>query len=206
MAITTNATVQGYAGVLRPFTDKQVNWAWLLQRLPIFVLSIESSYNVWGYLRLTGTNPAVSLIGSIGFDIVFIGMVALSDQIRELVTDELGKVSKHHIDWLFWCINLGALLAAFLGGLLYHSGGSYSKVTAESLTRAAMFPVLSLLYTLYFDKKVKKIKEQHEGLIRAYPLACEYCGKRYKSDEVKKLNGHKAQCEARKQHNASGST
>lgn len=203
MASAANtANLHQLAKELVPRINGKVNIAWLLQRLPIFVLSIESAYNVWGYLRLTGTNVLISIIGSIGFDAIYIGLVALSDQIREIVLDNSGKLAKGHIDFLFWCINVGAVAAAFLAGLLYHSGGSYSQVTAESFTRAILFPVLSLLYTLYFDRKAKRIKQQNETMLKQYPLFCEFCGRRYKEGEEKKLNGHKAQCTVRRQNTA----
>lgn len=187
---------------LKPLIGKQINWTWLLQRAPIVILSVESAANVFGYLKLTNTHEIISWVGAGGFDAVFVGMVALSDQIRELEVDEAGKIKKGQTDYLFWSINLGALVSSFAFGLLYHSGGSYSAVTPESFTRALVFPFLSLLYTLYFDRKVKMIKVQREKVLRDYPLACEYCSKRFKAGEQKKLNGHLAQCDARKQQKA----
>lgn len=195
---------------LKPWVNNTLNYSWVLQRLPVFVLSIESAYGVYAYLKLTDTPDVIAIIGSIAFDSVFIGMIALSDQIHEIEITSHQGVTKRNIDYLFWLINIGALLSAFLFGLLAHSNGSYALVTSEAITRAGVFPFMSLAYTIFFDRQVGLIKKEisadrqkRKELIELYPLECEYCKGRYKAGEGKRLNGHKAQCSVRAQQTMS---
>lgn len=165
------------------------NWVWLAQRLPILALAVESSYNVYGFLIITHTPYIISFVGAVSFDLVFIGMVALADQLYE--------AKDKWDDYLFWCINLGALLAAFLFGLLYHSKGSYATVTPESFTRAIMFPVLSLLYNVMFHRKTKVALEAKNNEDKENPFNClnAGCDRRFKT--AKARNGHMGLCSYR---------
>lgn len=139
---------------------KSINWKWLLQRSPILALGIDSSYNVAVYISLDGTPLIIQIITGITFDLIFVGMIALADQFRS---------DKTYSNFLFWIINIGAMLLAAIFGTLAHSSGSYAFVTLESITRGIAFPILGLLYNIYYhavtsevaeDKRKVQLKEQ----------------------------------------------
>lgn len=139
---------------------KSINWTWVLQRTPILALGIDSSYNVAKFVGLVTTSLLMQVITGATFDLIFVGMIALADQFRS---------DKLYSNILFWIINIGAMLLAAIFGTLAYSNGSYALVTAESLTRGIAFPVLGLLYNLYYhavtsevaaDKRKAQLKEQ----------------------------------------------
>ncbi len=139
---------------------KSINWTWVLQRAPILALGIDSSYNVAKYTSIATPVVLIQVITGVTFDLIFVGMIALADQFRS---------DKVYSNILFWVINVGAMLLAAVFGTLAYSNGSYADVTAESMTRGIAFPVLGLLYNLYYhavtseiatDKRKAQLKEQ----------------------------------------------
>lgn len=179
---------------------KRFNWRWFFQRLPILALGIDNSYNVAKYVGLTNGGLLIQVIVGITFDIVFIGMIALADQFR---TTKLQSVL------LFWTINLIAMLVAAVLGTLAYSSGLYAAITLESLTRGIAFPLLGLLYNLYYfvvtsevardrlDQAkllIEREQEDRKALLEK-PYECEYCHARF--DTYRKRNGHLARCQLR---------
>lgn len=177
---------------------KTLNWRWLLQRSPILALGIDSSYNVAKFISLDGTPPVIQIVTGVTFDLIFVGMIALADQFRS--ESRASKV-------LFWCINIIAMLVAAVLGSLAYSSGAYVAITHESFTRGAAFPLLGLLYNIYYHtvtgelmadarKQVQLLADREaedRKELAAKPYECDFCGKRFES--IKQRNGHLARCQ-----------
>jgi hypothetical protein len=184
MAITFNQKFQPFnVDTSLPWYSR-FNWRWFLQRIPIVALAIDSSYNIAKYIGLDQTPLLIQFICGLTFDLIFIGMVALADQFRS---------AERSNNLLFWSINGGAMLLAAIFGTLAYSGGSYSLVTPESFTRGVGFPVLGLLYNLFYHNATGIALEKERKEIEANPYQCNGCKRRFA--KVKQLNGHMAQCQ-----------
>jgi hypothetical protein len=196
---------------------RRVNWKWLLQRSPILALGIDSSYNVAKYVGIDGTPLIIQIITGVTFDLIFVGMIALADQFRN---DKLWS------NVLFWIINAIAMLVAATLGTLAYSYGLYYQITFESATRGIAFPLLGLLYNLYYHTVTSEIMEdqrkqakkeadrianaaalkllhdeEDRKTLLAFPFQCEYCERRFET--IKQRNGHYSKCLVAKQQKAS---
>lgn len=188
---------------------KRFNWKWLLQRAPILALGIDSSYNVAKYIGLDGTPVIIQVITGITFDLIFVGLIALADQFRN---------DKLQSNILFWIINVLAMTVAAILGTLAYSNGLYIAVTPESATRGIAYPLLGLLYNLYYHTVTGEIMaeqrkqrasaqkkvddklalealhlEQDRQALLAKPYICEFCNRRFET--VRQKNGHLARCQ-----------
>lgn len=178
----------------------KINWKWVLQRTPILALGIDSSYNVAQYIGIDGTPLAMQIVTGVTFDLIFVGLIALADQFRN------AKLSSQV---LFWGINGLAMVVSAILGTLAYSHGSYANVTLEAFTRGSAYPLLGLLYNLYYhavtselaDDKRKALElqatleaEQRKEL-KSFPHQCDYCERRFET--VKQRNGHMARCQSR---------
>ena len=171
-----------------PTGARRVNWKWLIQRAPMIALAVLSSWGVGGFILQSGkANEAVAIIGASAFDLVFLGAIALADQ--QLTT----KRSTHA---LYWALNIGAAFVAALMNTLYYSGGSYSGVTAESVTHGALFALFGLLYSLYYhgvmsealtkedsQAKAAAVKAEADAKAEAEKRQCPHCGEWRKNQE-----------------------
>lgn len=178
---------------------KRFNWKWALQRSPILALGIDSSYNVAKFIGLDGSPLIIQIVTGVTFDLIFVGLIALADQFRS------GKRSS---TYLFWGINILAMFVAAVLGTLAHSSGLYMKVSLESFTRGAAYPILGLLYNLYYHmvtgeamEQERQEQERQRKELEANPFICEYCNARFST--IKRRNGHMARCPERAQQNPS---
>lgn len=178
---------------------KRFNWRWVFQRSPILALAIDSSYNIAKYIGIDQTPLIIQIVCGITFDLIFIGMVALADQFRS---------EKRSSDYLFWIINGGAMLLAAIFGTLAYSSGVYRGVTAESITRGIAFPILGLLYNLFYHTVTSEVladQQREEASKRkellAKPYQCEHCASRFET--IKQRNGHMARCLVARQQKSS---
>lgn len=149
---------------------RRVNWKWLLQRAPMVALALLSSWGVRGFILQSGmANEIVAGIGAGAFDLVFLGVIALADQ-------QLTTKRSTHI--LYWVLNVGAAAVAALMNTLYYSGGSYSGVSAESITHGALFAVFGLLYSLYYHGVMTEAldREERQQADHAARVQCPHCG------------------------------
>ncbi len=149
---------------------KQINYGWLFKRLPMLALALLSSWGVGGFISQSGEAPLfVSIIGSSAFDLVFLGVIALADQ---------QLTSRKSTSVLYWVLNVGAAALAALLNTLYYSGGTYSGITAESITHGAPFAIFGLLYSLYYHS-VMSVAIEHDEAEQdrlALIVKCRYCG------------------------------
>lgn len=149
---------------------RKLNWKWLLQRVPMVALALLSSWGVGGFILQSGkANPAVAIVGAGAFDLVFLGVIALADQ-------QLTIKRSTHV--LYWALNIGAAAVAALMNTLYYSGGTYSGITAESVTHGALFAVFGLLYSLYYHGVMSEAlqADEQEAKRQREIVNCRYCG------------------------------
>lgn len=148
---------------------KQINYGWLLKRLPMVALALLSSWGVGGFILQSEKAPAfVAIIGSSAFDLVFLGVIALADQ---------QLTSRRSTHAMYWILNIGAATLAALLNTLYYSGGTYAGITAESITHGAPFAVFGLLYSLYYHSVMSVAIEADEAEQDRLALVvkCRYC-------------------------------
>lgn len=184
---------------------QRINFKWLLQRIPMFLYAIVSSYGVGKYLMLATPQadkdsillPIIGIVGGLSFDIGFLGVIALADQ-------QLAKTRKSEI--LYWMLNITSAVLAALFNTLYHAGGTYNGITPEALTAGIPFAVMGLAFATYYhdvmktaiDKELAEIArvEQEEkeraDYIKANPFVCE-CTQRF--DTRIRRNNHRRTCE-----------
>jgi hypothetical protein len=149
---------------------RSINWKWLLQRAPMIALALLSSWGVGGFILQSGrANLVVAIVGAGAFDLVFLGVIALADQLLTI------KRSTH---MLYWVLNIGAAFVAALMNTLYYSGGTYSGITAESVTHGALFAIFGLLYSLYYHGVMSEALEKEDEQARedAARVQCPHCG------------------------------
>lgn len=183
------------ASQFRPFVPntawyslKKINYGWLFKRLPMVALALLSSWGVGGFILQSNKAPVfVAIIGSSAFDLVFLGVIALADQ--QLTS----RKSTHR---LYWVLNIGAATLAALLNTLYYSGGSYSGITAESVTHGAPFAVFGLLYSLYYHNVMTIAIEQDEleNDRISQIVNCRYCNTECKNQAAE--YGHFKTCVA----------
>lgn len=151
------------------YSWRKLNYGWLFKRLPMVALALLSSWGVGGFILQSGRAPLfVAIVGSSAFDLVFLGVIALADQ--QLTS----RASTHR---LYWVLNVGAAALAALLNTLYYSGGTYSGITAESITHGAPFAVFGLLYSLYYHSVMSvAIEHDEEEQDRIAAIChCKYC-------------------------------
>lgn len=173
---------------------RRVNWRWVIQRSPILALGIDSSYNVAKFVGLDSTPAIIQIITGITFDLVFVGMIGLADQFRN---------NKLYSNILFWIINVIAMGVAATLGTLAYSTGTYIHITPESATRGIAFPLLGLLYNLYYHAVTseivndqRKAQEAERKALEEKPFKCEFCSVRFET--IKQRNGHLARCQQKR--------
>lgn len=159
---------------------ERINWRWVLQRAPMLVLALMSSWGVGGFVYQSGRAPIpVAVLGGVAFDLAFLGVIALADQ-------QLDKDLASHV--LYWVLNVGAAFVAGLCNTLYYAGGTYADITAEAVTHGAPFALFGLLFSLYYHHMTSKAI--HAELRTAHK--CLSCSRGFPSENA--LNGHKRHC------------
>lgn len=173
-----------------------INWSWLLQRIPMLLFAIVSSYGVGHYLSLSGVPAPFDVLGGISFDIGFLGVIAIADQ-------QLKKNIKSQV--AFYVLNSTMAGLAALFNVLSHSNGVYADITPESITAGAPFALVGLAFALYYntvmqqqiDEEVEILQEIHkeqrekEQYEKDTPYPCE-CGLRFTS--AQKRVSHRRSC------------
>lgn len=174
-----------------------INWAWLLQRVPMLLFAIVSSYGVGHYLSLSGVPTPFDILGGISFDIGFLGVIAIADQ-------QLKKTWQSQV--AFYILNSVMAGLAALFNVLSHSGGMYENITLEAITAGAPFAIVGLAFALYYNTvmqqlineevdilaQIKREKEDQAQYIKDNPYPC-LCGDRFSSAQ-KRIN-HRRSCQ-----------
>lgn len=145
---------------------QRINWRWLLQRIPMLLFAIVSSYGVGHLLHLTNVPWPFDWLGGITFDIGFLGMIALADQ-------QLKKTTWSQI--AYYTLNFAMSGLAALFNVLSHSGGKYANITPEDITVGAPFAIVGLCFAFYYHSIMRihidqEIQDQEQNKYH-----CEYC-------------------------------
>jgi hypothetical protein len=175
---------------------KKINWKWVLQRAPLLLFALVSSYGVGHLLYLAGIPFPFDYIGAVSFDIGFLGVIALADM-------QLNKNIWSHI--LFFLLNVTMAGLAALFNVLGHAGGKYANITAEDYTIGIPFALVGLCFAMYFHSIMsqyinKEIEEQEKAdeLAALEKEHCMYCGKGAPSKPA--IYGHYKSCAMKRMH------
>jgi hypothetical protein len=175
---------------------QRINWKWFLQRIPMFLFAIVSSYGVGHFLYLSDIPAPFYQLGGISFDIGFLGVIALADM-------QISRTTASTI--IYYALNgvMSGLAALF--NVLSHAGGKYTNVTAEHITAGIPFALLGLFFALYYHSVMRQYiqqeidseerKQEQEALVKE---KCKYCGEGKPS--VQAVWGHYRSCAMKRQH------
>ncbi len=145
---------------------QRINWIWILQRIPMLLFAIVSSYGVGKYLYISDIPMPIAILGSISFDVGFLGVIAIGDmQIKKTWANIIA----------YYAINIAMSSLAALFNVLSHSGGMYANITREHITAGAPFAFVGLVFALFYHT----IMSQHMDTQLKQDIAekehCEYC-------------------------------
>ena len=175
----------------RPFTFnatnviewfKSINYLYWLQRAPMALLSIPAAYGVSAFASVHLPEPFNWLAGA-GFESVYLGCVALADQMYE---------EDDFTTFLWWGLNIIAVVMSALINVLFSSGNSFAGITPESLVHGIPLPALSFGYSLLLhkitnaniardykaQKEANEIRLKKEKYEADNPYVCEVCAER----------------------------
>jgi len=178
---------------------QKINFKWLLQRIPMLLFAIVSSYGVGHFLFLSGLPAPFYQLGGISFDIGFLGVIALADM-------QFQKTTGNRVAYYVLNGSMSGLAALF--NVLAHSGGTYANITPEAITAGVPFAIIGFAFALFYesvmssaiDVETKQIKDQEEkdALTRE---PCKYCGTGF--PKMSAVYGHYKSCPAKIDHDKS---
>lgn len=145
---------------------QRINWRWLLQRVPMLLFAIVSSYGVGHLLHLRDVPWPIDYLGGITFDVGFLGVIALADQ-------QLKKTVWSQIAYYVLNCALSGLAALF--NVLSQSGGTYANIRAEDITVGAPFAIVGLCFAFYYHSIMQTYIEQELKIAENTKYHCEYC-------------------------------
>lgn len=175
---------------------KAINWLYWLQRAPMALLSIPAAYGVAAFASVHLPAPFNWLAG-LGFESVYLGCVALADQMFD--DDTWTTV-------LWWALNIIAVTMSALVNVLFFSGNNFAGITSESYVHGIPLPLLSFGYSLLLhqvtnknvvrDYKAAQLAAEKEAEKEQFekdnPYEC-ICGRRFNS--AQKRVSHRRSCE-----------
>lgn len=153
-------------GKEKEYIWNRINWRWLLQRVPMLLFAIVSSYGVGHLLHLRGVPWPIDYLGGITFDIGFLGVIALADQ-------QLKKTRWSQIAYYLLNFALSGLAALF--NVLSQSGGTYANISAEHITIGAPFAIVGLCFAFYYHSVMQTYIEKELETAERNKYHCEYC-------------------------------
>jgi len=175
----------------------RINYRWLLQRLPIVLFAIVSSYGVGHLLSISGIPSPFEYIGSISFDIAFLGIIVMSEM-------QLSNTLKSTVIYYAMNILMSGLGALF--NVLSLSDGRYANITAEHITVGIPFAICGLAYALYYHNIMsqyiqKELDNTAQNILSKEKTKepCKFCGDGFPSKNA--VYGHYNSCDMRKMHN-----
>jgi hypothetical protein len=174
---------------------ERINWKWVLQRIPMILFAIVSSYGVGHFLHLSGLPAPFYQLGGISFDIGFLGVIALADM-------QLQKTLWNRLAYYILNGSMSGLAALF--NVLSHAGGKYENITPEAITAGVPFAIIGLAFALYYEtvmsgyiEQETQIEEQQREDARATAYKCKYCGEGFSKQPA--VYGHYKSCQKRKE-------
>lgn len=145
---------------------QRINWSWILQRIPMLLFAIVSSYGVGKYLYISDIPLLIAILGSISFDVGFLGVIAIGDmQIKKTWANILA----------YYAINIAMSGLAALFNVLSHSNGRYANITLEHVTAGAPFAIVGLIFALFYHTIMSQHIDTQFRLDQAEKEHCEYC-------------------------------
>lgn len=187
--------------LVKPFqagegTEKiKLNLLYWLQRAPMILLSLPAAYGVGAFASVHLPWPFNWLAG-LGFESVYLGAVALADQMYE---------SDSYTTSLWWILNIVAVVMSALVNTLYFSGNEFAGITLESYVHGIPLPALSFGYSLLLHQvtnqklirynKELKIAKDAEDLVA---FKCKFCGEG--KPNMNSVYGHYKNCTRRAMH------
>lgn len=175
---------------------KRINFQWLLQRIPMLLFALVSSYGVGHLLHISDVPFPFDYLGAISFDIGFLGAISLADmQLKKTVWSNIAYYALNVI-----MSGLGALF-----NVLSHSGGRYADITAEDVTVGLPFALVGLMFALYYHsvmsgyiEKEEKLLEEQKQKDDATKEPCKYCGTGF--PKLSAVYGHYKSCQMKTNH------
>ena len=175
---------------------KYINWKWLLQRIPMLLFAIVSSYGVGHFLELSGLPSPFYQLGGISFDIGFLGVIALADmQLKKTIWNKIA----------YYLLNGSMSGLAALFNVLSHADGKYTYITPEAITAGVPFAIIGLCFALYYEtvmssyiEKEEQLKEEEKKEAEKTAYKCKYCGEGKVSQAA--VYGHYKTCMLRATH------
>jgi len=174
---------------------KDINWLYWLQRAPMFLLSLPAAYGVAAFASVHLPAPFNWFAGA-GFESVYLGAVALADQMYE---------DNDYTTALWWILNIIAVGMSALVNVLFFSGNTFAGITTESYVHGIPLPLLSFGYSLLLhqvtnskliaEKKRQKEKEDED---RKTAFKCKFCGEG--KPNMNSVYGHYKNCDLRATH------
>lgn len=179
---------------------ERINWKWLLQRIPMLLFAIVSSYGVGHFLHLSGLPSPFYQLGGISFDIGFLGVIALADM-------QLKKTTWNKIAYYVLNASMSGLAALF--NVLSHANGKYTEITPEAITAGVPFALIGLAFALYYEtvmsgyiEQETKIQEKQAEDDKLTAFKCKYCGEGKASQNA--VYGHYRSCAMKSEHDKLG--
>lgn len=168
---------------------KRINYKWILQRAPMILFALVSSYGVGHLLHISDIPFPFDYIGSISFDVGFLGAIALADmQLRKNVLSIIA----------YYTLNITMALTAALFNVLSHAGGLYQNISAEHITVGIPFALGGLAFAFYYHSVMSQQMEQELQQQETTKEPCKYCGEGKPSKQA--VYGHYASCQMKKTH------
>lgn len=172
---------------------KLINWTYWLQRAPMLLLSLPAAYGVSAFASVHLPPPFNWLAGA-GFESVYLGAVALADQMYE---------SDDYTTTLWWLLNILAVLMSALVNTLFFSGNTFDGITKEAMVHGIPLPVLSFGYSLLLHQvtnrqliNAARTKKEAEDIEALTAFKCQYCAQGFSKQSA--VYGHYRSCLAKK--------
>jgi hypothetical protein len=175
---------------------QKINWSWVLQRIPMLLFALVSSYGVGHLLHISDIPFPFDYLGAISFDIGFLGAISLADM-------QLKKTRSSSIAYIALNVAMSALAALF--NVLSHAGGKYANIDAEAITVGAPFAIIGLCFAFYYhsimsayiNQEIEQ-KEENDKALQLTKEKCRYCGEGKPS--LNAIYGHYRSCEMKAMH------
>ncbi len=175
---------------------KKINFQWLLQRIPMLLFALVSSYGVGHLLSISDVPFPFDYLGAISFDVGFLGAISLADM--QLKKTTWSNVAYYALNFIM--SGLGALF-----NVLSHAGGKYANITAEDITVGFPFALVGLAFALYYHSVMSGYIDKEEKLQAAQKEKddsvkepCKYCGTGF--PKLSAVYGHYRSCQLKTMH------
>lgn len=174
---------------------KDISWIYWLQRAPMLLLSLPAAYGVAAFASVNLPAP-FNWFAGLGFESVYLGAVALADQMYE---------DNDYTTALWWILNILAVVMSALVNTLFFSGNIFAGITPEALVHGIPLPALSFGYSLLLHQVTnskliaeKKRQKEQEDIAKQTAFKCKFCGEG--KPNMNSVYGHYKNCDMRANH------